>query len=72
MYESVLIDGVRYTVDVESLKITVQSPQLAYGTFDAWDELMCEPVVLQYVSMNRSRPIAEKPYRIIRFEKSED
>ena len=72
MYESVLIDGTWYTVDVESLKITVQSPTLAYGTFEAWDELMDEPVVLQYVSINRSKPIAEKPYRIIRHEKSEE
>lgn len=72
MHESVLIDGTWYTVDVESLKITVQSPKLAYGTFEAWDELMDEPVILQYVSVNKSRPIAEKPHRIIRPEHTEE
>lgn len=71
-HESILIDGTWYTVDVDSMKLTIQSPKLAYATFEAWDELMNEPVVLQYVSVNRSRPDPCKPHRIIRPESEEE
>lgn len=69
--ERILIDGRWYTVDTDSIQIVVQSPRYAYAMFSAWDELFNEPVVLQYVSVNRSKPIPEKPHRIIRPEKEE-
>lgn len=70
--ERILIERHWYTVDTDSMRIVVQNPRYAYAMFDAWDELFNEPVVLQYVSVNRSKPIAEKPYRIIRPEKKEE
>ena len=64
------IQGVIYDVDVDSMKITALNGKTnyVYATFESWDTLFEEPVKLQYVSVNRSKPIAEKPYRIIRSE----
>ena len=64
------IQGVIYDVDVDSMEITALNgnTNYVYATFEAWDTLFEEPVKLQYVSVNRSKPIAEKPYRIIREE----
>ena len=64
------IQGVIYDVDVDSMKITGLNGKTnyIYAIFEAWDTLFEEPVKLQYVSVNRSKPIAEKPYRIIREE----
>ena len=64
------IQGVIYDVDVDSMEISALNgrTKYVYATFDAMDTLMMEPVKLQYVSINRSKPVAEKPYRIIRSE----
>ena len=70
--ELITIDGHWYTVDLDSINIVVQNRNYAYATFNAWDESANEPVVLQYVSVNRSKPIPEQPHRIIRFEKEEE
>lgn len=69
-FERVYIQGTWYKVDTDTMKITALngSANYAYATFDAWDELFDEPVKLQYVSINRSKPDATKPYRIIREE----
>lgn len=72
MNERIFIDGRWYSVDTGSIQIVVQSPHYAYAMFNAWDELFNEPVILQYVSVNRSRPMADKPHRIIRMEKEEE
>lgn len=71
MNERIFIDGRWYTVDTTSIQVVVQNPRYAYAMFNGWDELFNEPVVLQYVSVNRSKPIPEKPYKIIRPEKEE-
>ena len=67
------IQGVIYDVDTESMEISALNGNTSYVycTFDAWDTLFEEPVKLQYVSVNRSRPCATKPYRIIRPEQEE-
>ena len=67
------IQGVIYDVDVDSMEISALNGNATcvYATFDAWDTLFHEPVKLQYVSVNRSKPVAEKPYRIIRPEQEE-
>ena len=67
------VQGVIYDVDTESMEISALNGNASYVycTFDAWDTILHEPVKLQYVSVNRSKPIAEKPYRIIRPEQEE-
>lgn len=69
--EHVLIDGVWYDIDPDSIEITSLNGNCSYvyATFDGFDTLMNEPVKIQYVSINRSKPDATKPYRIIREEK---
>lgn len=71
--ERVMIQGVWYDVDTDSMEISALNGNATYVycTFDAWDCLMEEPVKLQYVSINRSKPVAEKPYRIIRLVEQE-
>lgn len=71
VYERVLINGAWYLVDVESLVIHADNPKYVYGMFDAWDETLNEQVTLQYVSINRSKPDPEHPYKIIRQEAEE-
>lgn len=69
--ERVNISGMWYTVDPDSLAVSVNGG-IAYATFDAFDELNNEDVKLQYISINRSRPDPQHPYRIIRMEEDED
>lgn len=67
-FERVLINGTWYTVDTDTVQISALNGQAnyVYATFDAWNELFEEPVKLQYVSINGSKPRAEHPYRIIK------
>ena len=71
--EEVWINGRMYSVDLDSRNITALNGNhtYVYCTFDAWDCLMEEPVKLQYVSVKGSKPVAEKPYRIIRSDENE-
>ena len=68
--ERIMINGLWFILDADTPEIVVNG-KFTYATFNAWDELLEEEVKLQYVATPYSKPIPEKPFKIIRMNEEE-